>query len=146
MKARVEGELGTIGNFLAPYQQPAIAEVFCSEEPDTISIDQVDQGRKICLSISEEYAHERKYVFSILKLLFYQHGLRRLACDPLAFWKKNLLVLVGEEFQDVVTSSVGGMSDYSVSGKIREAKVALIVLTQSYVSLLPPHAGEILAF
>ena len=140
-----EGELGTIGNFLAPYQQPAVAEVFCSEEPDTISIDQVDQGKKICLSISEEYAHERKYVFSILKLLFYQHGLRRLdlkACDPLAFWKKNLLVLVGEEFQDVVTSSVGGMSDYTVSGKIREANVALIVLTQSYLSLLPPHANR----
>ena len=140
-----EGELGTIGNFLAPYQQPAVAEVFCSEEPDTVTIDQVDQGKKICLSISEEYAHERKYVFSILKLLFYQHGLRRLdlkARDPRAFWKKNLLVLVGEEFQDVVTSSVGGMSDYSVSGKIREANVALIVLTQSYVSLLPPHANK----
>src|SRR5260221_4130820 len=140
-----EGELGTIGNFLAPYQQPAIAEVFCSEEPDTISIDQVDQGKKICLSISEEYAHQRKYIFSILKLLFYQHGLRRLdlkACDPLAFWKKNLLVLVGEEFQDVVTSSVGGMSDYTVSSKIREANVALIALTQSYLSLLPPHATK----
>src|SRR5260221_4972800 len=140
-----EGELGTIGNFLAPYQQPAVAEVFCSDQPDTITIDQVDQGKKICLSISEEYAHERKYIFSILKLLFYQHGLRRLdlkACDPLAFWKKNLLVLVGEEFQDVVTSSVGGMSDYSVSGKIREAKVALIVLTQSYVSLLAHHANK----
>jgi hypothetical protein len=73
-----EGELGTIGNFLAPYQHPAVAEVFCSDQPDTITIDQVDQGKKICLSISEEYAHERKYVFSILKLLFYQHGLRRL--------------------------------------------------------------------
>src|ERR1700758_4872393 len=116
-----------------------------SEEPYTITIDQVDQGKKICLSISEEYAHERKYVFSILKLLFYQHGLRRLdlmARDPRAFWEKNLLVLVGEEFQDVVTSSVGGMSDYSVSGKIREANVALIVLTQSYVSLLPPRANK----
>ena len=140
-----EGELGTIGNFLAPYQHPAVAEVFCSDQPDTITIDQVDQGKKICLSISEEYAHERKYVFSIVKLLFYQHGLRRLdlkARDPLAFWKKNLLVLVGEEFQDVVTSSVGGMSDYTVSGKIREANVALIVLTQSYLSLLPPHANK----
>ena len=140
-----EGELGTIGNFLAPYQHPAVAEVFCSDQPDSITIDQVDQGKKISLSISEEYAHERKYVFSILKLLFYQHGLRRLdlkARDPLAFWKKNLLVLVGEEFQDVVTSSVGGMSDYTVSGKIREANVALIVLTQSYVSLLPPHANK----
>jgi hypothetical protein len=42
----------------------------------------------------------------------------------------------------VVTSCVGGMSDYSVSGKIREAKVALIVLTQGYVSLLPPHANK----
>ena len=84
-------------------------------------------------------------MFSILKLLFYQHGLRRLdlkARDPLAFWKKNLLVLVGEEFQDVVTSSVGGMSDYTVSSKIREANVALIVLTQSYVSVLPPHAHK----
>ena len=34
------------------------------------------------------------------------------------------------------------MSDYTVSGKIREANVALIVLTQSYVSLLPPHANK----
>jgi hypothetical protein len=140
-----EGELGTIGNFLAPYQHPAVAEVFCSDQPDTITIDQVDQGKKICLSISEEYAHERKYLFSVLKLLFYQHGLRRLdlkARDPEAFWRKNLLVLVGEEFQDVVTSSVGGMSDYTVSGKIREANVALILLTQSYLSLLPPHANK----
>jgi hypothetical protein len=143
-----EGELGTIGNFLAPYQHPAVAEVFCSDQPDTITIDQVDQGKKICLSISEEYAHERRYVFSILKLLFYQHGLRRLdlkARDPLNFWKKNLLVLVGEEFQDVVTSSVGGMNDYTVSSKIREANVALIVLTQSYLSLLPPHTNKDLA-
>jgi hypothetical protein len=140
-----EGELGTIGNFLAPYQHTAVAEVFCSDQPDTITIDQVDQGKKICLSISEEYAHERKYLFSVLKLLFYQHGLRRLdlkARDPHAFWSKNLLVMVGEEFQDVVTSSVGGMSDYAVSGKIREANVALIVLTQSYLSLLPPHANK----
>jgi hypothetical protein len=66
-----EGELGTICNFLAPYQHPAVAEVFCSDQPDTVTIDQVDQGKKICLSMSEEYAHERKYVFSVLKLLFY---------------------------------------------------------------------------
>lgn len=133
-EGQTEGELGTIGNFLAPYQHPAVAEVFCSDHPDTITIDQVDRGRKICLSISEEYAHERKYLFSVLKLLFYRHGLRRLdlkARDPDAFWRKNLLLLVGEEFQDVVTSSVGGMSDYTVSGKVREANVALIVLTQS---------------
>jgi len=46
-----EGELGAIGNFLAPYQHPAVAEVFCSDQPDTITIDQVDQGKKICLSV-----------------------------------------------------------------------------------------------
>ena len=55
-----EGELGTIGNFLAPYQHPAVAEVFCSDEPDTVTIDQVDQGKKICLSMSEEYAENIK--------------------------------------------------------------------------------------
>jgi hypothetical protein len=140
-----EGELATIGNFLAPYQHPAVAEVFCSDQPDTITIDQVDQGKKICLAMSEKYAHERKYVFSVLKLLFYQHGLRRLdlkARDPQQFWRRNLLVLVGEEFQDVVTSSVGGMSDYAIAGKIRGANVALIVLAQSYLSLLPPHANK----
>lgn len=140
-----EGEVATIANFLAPYQHSAVAEVFCSEQPDTITIPQVDEGKKICLSMSEEYARERKYIFTILKLLFYQHGLRRLdlkARDPLAFWKKNLLVLIGEEFQDVVTSSDGGMSDYTVSGKIREANVALIILTQSHESLLPPHTNK----
>jgi TraM recognition site of TraD and TraG len=38
-----------------------------------------------------------------------------------------------------------GMSDYAVFGKIREANVALIVLTQSYLSLLPPHGNKDLA-
>jgi type IV secretory pathway TraG/TraD family ATPase VirD4 len=41
-----------------------------------------------------------------------------------------------------VTSSDGGMSDYTVSGKIREANVALIILTQSHESLLPPHTNK----
>src|SRR5260221_1651892 len=48
-----EGDLGTIGDLLAPYQPPAVAEVFCSHQHDTITIDQVDQGKKICLSVSE---------------------------------------------------------------------------------------------
>jgi len=65
-----EGELGTIGNFLAPYQHPAVAEVFCSDQPDSVTIDQVDQGKKICISISEEYAHERKYLFSVVAVPF----------------------------------------------------------------------------
>jgi hypothetical protein len=32
--------------------------------------------------------------------------------------------------------------DYAVAGKIREANVALVTITQSYVSLLPPHANK----
>jgi type IV secretory pathway TraG/TraD family ATPase VirD4 len=140
-----EGEIATIANFLAPYQHPAVADVFCSDQPDTLKMEEVDLGKKICLSMSEEYARERKYIFTILKLLFYQHGLRRLdlkARDERAFWGKNLLVLVGEEFQDVVTASDGGMSDYTVSAKIREANVSLLVLTQSQTSLLPPHKNK----
>src|SRR5260370_1066751 len=46
-----EGELGTIGNFLAPYQHPAVAEVFCSDQPDTITINQVDQGNVLVLNL-----------------------------------------------------------------------------------------------
>jgi type IV secretory pathway TraG/TraD family ATPase VirD4 len=34
------------------------------------------------------------------------------------------------------------MSDYTVSAKIREANVALLVLTQSQTSLLPPHKNK----
>src|SRR5260370_33920770 len=43
-----EGEHGTIGNFLAPYQHPALAEVFCSDEPATGRVDQVERDKKIC--------------------------------------------------------------------------------------------------
>jgi hypothetical protein len=143
--SQAEGEIATIANFLAPYQAPAIASVFCSTLPDTVKITDVDGGKKICLSVTTEYDRERKYIYAILKLLFYQHAERRFdlkTSDEKAFWRKNLLVLVGEEFQEIVTSSEKGKSDYKISGMIREARLALIILTQSYVSLFPPHASR----
>lgn len=140
-----EGELATIANYLAPYQTREIAAVFCSEQPDTVRMSDLDTGKKLCLSFSIEYKRERPYIFTFLKLLFYNHGMRRLDLkgrDEVAFWRKNLLVLVGEEFQNVVTSSENGMSDYTVSGMIREAGVALLLLSQSHVSLLPAHKSK----
>ena len=93
---------------------PEIAEIFSSNEPDTCSILDVDKGKILCIDVPEDYTTERKYIFTVLKLLLYRHALRRLFAADLAAVRLNQLVYVGDEFQTAITASYDGTSDFNV--------------------------------
>jgi hypothetical protein len=131
----------TILNYLKYFTDPAIAEIFCPWEPG-FNFDDIDRGKKICVSIPQRFQVERRYINTLLKLTFYMHALRRF--DKAASERKadNLLVLWADEAQKIVTAADDGMSDYNVVDVIREARATVVAATQSYTSLIPPMGDE----
>jgi hypothetical protein len=73
------GVISTIYNYLNYFTNPDIIEVFGCEE-NTFDFSALDDGAIICLSMPQKYQTERRYITTILKLLFYTHALRRF--DP----------------------------------------------------------------
>src|ERR1700736_3381043 len=81
------GVISTIYNYLNYFTNPDIVEVFGTEE-NTFDFSALDDGAIICLSMPQKYQTERRYITTILKLLFYTHVLRRF--DPRAPAKRSL--------------------------------------------------------
>ena len=131
----------TILNYLKYFTDPEIAEVFCSWQPG-INFDDIDRGKKICISLPQRYQVERRYINTLLKLSFYMHALRRFDRPAAERRNDNLLVLWADEAQKIVTASDDGMSDYNVVDVIREARATVVAATQSYSSLIPPMGDE----
>lgn len=131
----------TVLNYLKYFTDPCIAEVFCPWEAG-INFDDIDRGKKICISLPQRYQVERRYINTLLKLAFYMHALRRF--DRPADERKydNLLVLWADEAQKIVTAADDAMSDYNVVDVIREARATVVAATQSYTSLIPPMGDE----
>ena len=73
------GVISTIYNYLNYFTNPDIVEVFGAGE-NTFDFSALDDGAIICLSMPQKYQTERRYITTILKLLFYTHALRRF--DP----------------------------------------------------------------
>lgn len=131
----------TVLNYLKYFTDPSIAEVFCPWEPG-FNFDEIDRGKKVCVSLPQSYQIERRYINTLLKLTFYMHALRRF--DKPAEERKhdNLLVLWADEAQKIVTAADDSMSDYNVVDVIREARATVVAATQSYTSLIPPMGDE----
>lgn len=141
-KEQRAGEIGTSQNYLEYLGTPEIAETFSSNEPDTCSIADVDKGKILCIDVPQDFSTERQYVFTLVKLLLYRHALRRYSLPP---WKKyalNQLVYVGDEFQNVITASHDGTSDFNVVDRLRDCMLLLIVSAQAFESLIPPQTKE----
>ncbi|MEO0510830.1 MAG: type IV secretion system DNA-binding domain-containing protein [Verrucomicrobiota bacterium] len=132
-----EGIVATITTYLGFFMQPDVVNVFCSDEPNTFSIDEISRGTVITLSMPQTLATERRYIQTYLKMLFYIHSLRRLDKPKASRKEENMLLLVADEFQSLVTSSDDGISDYNVIDKVREANAALIAGMQSELSADP---------
>ena len=132
-----EGIEGTIKTYLSFFLDPDIAAVFSSDEPNTMEISEVDRGKVIAVSMPQRYVTERRYVNTYLKLLFYYHALRRYELPKAEQQKQNLLLLVADEFQDLVTASEDGVSDHKIIDRIRGARCAIIAGMQSEVSADP---------
>lgn len=131
----------TVANYLKPFTDPGIAEIFCPAK-STFSFDELNQGKVVCISLPQRYQVERRYINTLLKLSFYAHALRRFDKRALARAGDNLLILWADEAQKIVTASDDGMSDYNVVDVIREARATVVAATQSYQSLMPPMGDE----
>jgi hypothetical protein len=141
-KEQRAGEVGTSQNYLEYLGTPEIAEVFSSSEPDTCSLRDVDRGKILCVDVPEDYSTERKYIFTVVKLLLYRHALRRYSLPDYQRYALNQLVYCGDEFATAITASYDGTSDYNVVDKLRDCWLSLIVSSQAFESLIPPQTRE----
>jgi hypothetical protein len=131
----------TIGNYLQYFLCPEVAEIFCSGE-STFDIGDVDSGKIICVTMSQKFQTERRYVNTFLKLLFYNHALRRFDKSKEERANDNLIILWADEAQRFMTASEDGTSDYNVVDVIREAGATIIAATQSTTSFIPPLGND----
>ena len=137
-----KGVQSTIAGYLSYFTSPEIAEVFCPEEPSTFSMSDLDHGKVVTISIPQKFSVERKYIYTLLKLSFYNHGLQRFDRIEQDRKEQNLLVGLFDEFQKVATASEAGLSDYNTADTLREAKVMIVAGTQSTQSLVPPMGAD----
>ena len=135
------GVRGTLANRLKHFTSPDIAAVFCTEK-STFSFADIDRGKVICISIPQRFKVERRYIHTLMKLVFYSHVLMRFDKPAEARAKDNLLILWADEAQKIVTANEDGTSDYNVVDVIREAKATVVAATQSYTSLIPPIGDQ----
>jgi len=131
----------TIGNYLQYFLTPEVAEIFCVEN-STFDFSAVDSGKIILVTMPQKFQTERRYVNTFLKLLFYNHALRRFDQPKTQRGKNNLLILWADEAQRFMTASEDGTSDYNCVDVIREAGVTIVAAAQSTTSLIPPLGND----
>jgi type IV secretory pathway TraG/TraD family ATPase VirD4 len=135
------GVRGTLANRLGHFTLPDIARVFCPEK-STFSMAEIDHGKVVCVAVPQRFKTERRYIHTLLKLVFYSHVLLRFDRPAEERARHNLLILWADEAQKIITSSPDGTSDYNVVDVIREARATVVAATQSYTSLVPPIGDE----
>lgn len=141
-KEQRAGEIGTSQNYLEYLGTPEIAEIFSSDEKDICSFADVDKGKIFCIDVPQDYTTERQYVFTVAKLLLYRHALRRYALPPHQKYALNQLIYVGDEFQNAITASHDGTSDFNVIDRLRDCMLMLVVSAQAFESLIPAQTKE----
>ncbi len=133
-KDQLGGVIGTLQNYLAYFQTPEIAEVFCSD--NTFDLDDIERGKIMCVAMPQKFSIERRYVCTILKILSYKLILRRFDKDKKTFDKKNLIVIWQDEVQRFIIREDGNVD------VIREAGGTTVMACQSKASLYPPLGGK----
>ena len=135
------GLRGEIVRYLKFFTEPKLVEIF-SAAKSTVSLNDMDAGKVICISVPQKYASERIYINTLAKFYFYLHALRRFDISEDELKKRNLIVLVSDENQNIVTASEEGMSDYKIVDRIREAKATVVAATQSPTSYFPSFKSK----
>lgn len=85
---------------------------------------------------------ERRYVNTFLKLLLYNHALRRFDKSREERAQDNLLVLWADEAQRFMTASEDGTSGYNCGDVIREAGATIVAAAQSTTSFTLPLGAD----
>ena len=138
---RLGGVRETIGNYLQYYLTPEVAEVFCTET-STFKFSSIDEGKIILATMPQKFQTERRYVNTFLKLLYYNHALRRFDQAKTQRGENNLLIIWADEAQWFMTASEDGTSDYNCVDVIREAGATIVAAAQSTTSLVPPLGND----
>lgn len=130
------GIKSTIHNYLNYFATPDVVQVFGQPNDNTVEFSDIDKGKIFCISMPQKYQIERRYVGSLLIVLFLQHAKRRF--DALAEQRKknNLLVLWADEGQRFLS----GREDADI---LREASAAIVVATQMHESFYPNMRREV---
>lgn len=131
----------TISNYLQYFLTPEGAEVFCTGE-SSFDFAAIDQGKIILTTMAQKFQTERRYVNTFLKLLYYNHALRRFDKTKADRAKNNLLILWADEAQRFMTASEDGTSDYNCVDVIREAGATIVAAAQSTTSFVPPLGND----
>ncbi len=133
-KDQLGGVQGTINNYLNYFTSDDVAEVFCKD--NTMQFDEIDRGRVICIAMPQKLRIERRYVATILKILFYNHVLGRFDGAPGWESRINLLICWQDEAQRFVIEEDGNVD------VIRQAAATTIMACQGKPSLYPPLGGK----
>jgi hypothetical protein len=131
----------TIGNYLQYFLTPEVAEVFCAKQ-STFDFSELDKGKIILVTMPQKFQTERRYVNTFLKLLYYNHSLRRFDKSKAKRAGDNLLILWADEAQRFMTASEDGTSDYNCVDVIREAGATIVAAAQSTTSLIPSLGND----
>jgi hypothetical protein len=119
------GVRSTLYNFLVPFSEPEIAEVFCSDS--TFDLRDVQRGKVVCLAIPQKFALQRRYVATLMKTLAYQVILERFdrRGDHPDWLNRNVILVEQDEWQ---RHAVRADCETDV---VREAQGAVYAATQS---------------
>ena len=132
------GVISTIYNYLNYFTNPDLIQVFGAEE-NSFDFSDLDDGAIICIAMPQKYQTERRYITTILKLLFYTHALRRFDPRPPAkrpLSSDNLLICWQDEAQRFVSESDGNVD------VIRQANTTTVLAAQSKLSFIPPLGSK----
>jgi hypothetical protein len=127
------GVTSTIYNYLNYFAHPDLIEVFGADE-NTFDFGALDRGAIICLAMPQKFRTERRYVTTLLKLLFYNYVLRRFDPRPpgaRSLAEDNLLICWQDEAQRFITESDGNVD------VIRQAHATTVLATQSKLAFGP---------
>jgi hypothetical protein len=131
----------TLANYLRVFTDRDLAQVFCPARGN-IQMEEIERGKVLCVTLPQRFQAERRYLNTLLKLLFYTQALRRFDRTAEERAKSNLLICWADEAQRIVTAADDGLSDYNVVDVIREARATVVAATQAYTSLIPPLRDE----
>src|ERR1035438_4956747 len=119
------GVRSTLYNFLVPFSEPEIAEVFCSDS--TFDLRDIQLGKVVCLAVPQRFSVQRRYVATLLKTLAYQIILERFdrRGDHPDWTNRNVILVEQDEWK---RHAVRADCETDV---VREAQGAVYAATQS---------------
>jgi hypothetical protein len=119
------GVRATLYNFLVPFAEPEIAEVFCRDS--TLDLRDIARGKVVCLAVPQRFALQRRYVATLLKTLAYQVILERFdgRSDHPGWAERNVILVEQDEWQ---RHAIRADCEADV---VREARGAVYAATQS---------------